>query len=140
MKIAAITVRQAALGVFSSTGEFALICGIRQYLTFCIYMDTNSSMMYLVQQTEAFVKWRNGLRDLKAKVAIARRMERISAGLFGDVKSVGDGVSELRIDTGPGYRLYFTTRDRVVIILLVGGDKKTQAADIKLAHKLAGEV
>jgi len=64
-------------------------------------------MAYLIQQTEGFVKWRKGLCDLKAKAAILRRMDRISAGLIGDAKSVGDGVSELRVNVGPGYRMYF---------------------------------
>lgn len=97
-------------------------------------------MNYLIEQTTSFAAWHASLRDLRAKVAIARRIERTATGNLGDVKSVGDGVSELRIDVGPGYRVYFTVRDGVVIILLAGGDKSTQATDIKRAKRLAQEV
>ena len=97
-------------------------------------------MPYLIQQTEAFAAWHAGLRDLRAKVAIARRIERVGAGILGDVKSLGSDLSELRVDIGPGYRLYFTMRGGVLVILLAGGDKRTQAADIKRARKLAQEV
>jgi putative addiction module killer protein len=69
---------------------------------------------YLVRQTETFVKWHAGLRDLRVRVAIARRIERIAVGTLGDVKSVGGGISELRVDVGPGYRLYFTMRSGVM--------------------------
>lgn len=92
-------------------------------------------MPYQVVQTETFAAWHTGLRDMRAKVAIARRIERIQAGTLGDVKSLGGVVSELRVDIGPGYRLYFTMRKRVVVILLCGGDKKTQRADIRHAQK-----
>ena len=77
---------------------------------------------------------------MRAKIAIARRIERASAGNLGDVKPVGEGVSEMRIDVGAGYRVYFITRVRTIIILLVGGDKSTQPADIKQAKTLAKEV
>lgn len=87
-----------------------------------------------------FVKWHSSIRDLRAKVAIARRIDRASVGNLGDVKSVGDGVSEMRVDVGAGYRLYFTLRNGVVIILLAGGDKSSQNADIRRAKKLAEEV
>ncbi len=97
-------------------------------------------MSYEVLQTETFVAWHRGLRNLRAKVAIARRMERIEASTLGDVKSLGGALSELRVDIGPGYRLYFTTRRRVVVVLLCGGGKRTQDADIKLARKMAQEV
>lgn len=95
---------------------------------------------YRVQQTETFAVWHMGLRDMRAKVAVARRIERIEAGTLGDVKSLGGAVSELRIDIGPRYRLYFTVRKRVVVILLCGGDKRTQRADIRHARKMAEEV
>jgi putative addiction module killer protein len=95
---------------------------------------------YFVQQTQVFLDWRDGLRDAKAKAVIARRIERASMGLLGDTKSVGGGVSELRIDYGPGYRLYFAIRRREVVILLAGGDKSTQRADIKMAQRLVREV
>lgn len=97
-------------------------------------------MNYLVQQTVVFSEWHTSIRDLRAKVAIARRIDRASAGNLGDIKSVGYGVSEMRVDVGAGYRIYFTMRNRVVIILLAGGDKSSQATDIKRAKKLAMEV
>lgn len=97
-------------------------------------------MSYTVEQTASFFQWHKNLRDLRAKIAIARRIERAENGLLGDVKSVGDGVSEMRIDVGAGYRVYFTLRGGELIILLAGGDKSTQQADIKRAIKLAKEV
>lgn len=97
-------------------------------------------MTYIIQQTKSFAQWHVALRDIRAKMAIARRIERASAGNLGDVKPVGEGVSEMRIDVGAGYRVYFITRDRTIIILLVGGDKSTQPADIKQAKTLAKEV
>lgn len=97
-------------------------------------------MTYIIQQTKSFAQWHSAVRDLRAKVAIARRIDRASTGNLGDVKPVGEGVSEMRIDVGAGYRVYFITRDRTIIILLVGGDKSTQPADIKQAKTLAKEV
>jgi putative addiction module killer protein len=97
-------------------------------------------MNFLVQQTQIFTQWHASIRDLRAKIAIARRIERASAGNLGDHKSVGEGISELRIDVGAGYRVYFTLRNGVVIILLAGGDKSSQDADIRRARKLAKEV
>lgn len=87
-----------------------------------------------------FSRWLSGLRDVRGKVAILRRLERLRTGNLGDVKSVGIGVSELRLDIGPGYRMYFTRRGDVVILLLCGGDKASQQRDIKLAQQLAGEI
>jgi len=81
-----------------------------------------------------------GLRDLRAKVAIARRIEQAENGNLGKIRSVGSGVSEMKIELGPGYRVYFTVRGREVIILLAGGDKSTQQTDIRRAHALAKEV
>ena len=97
-------------------------------------------MPYQILQTELFAAWHADLRDVRAKVAIARRIERIEAGMLGDVKALGGAVSELRVDIGPGYRLYFTMRKRIVVILLWGGDKRTQRADIRRARKMAEEV
>lgn len=97
-------------------------------------------MNYLIQQTTIFVTWHASIRDLRAKIAIARRIDRASAGNLGDVKPVGDGVSEMRLDVGAGYRVYFTMRNNVVIVLLAGGDKSSQTADIKRAKKMAKEV
>lgn len=97
-------------------------------------------MLYVVQQTEEFRAWHGSLRDLKARIAIARRLERAAAGNLGDAKAVGEGVSEMRIDVGAGYRAYFAMRGNTLIVLLCGGDKKTQRRDIKHAVKLAKEV
>lgn len=97
-------------------------------------------MNYIVQQTMIFVAWHASVRDLRAKIAIARRIDRASAGNLGDIKPVGDGVSEMRVNVGCGYRVYFTLRNSVVIVLLAGGDKSSQTADIRRAKKLAKEV
>jgi putative addiction module killer protein len=97
-------------------------------------------MNYLIQQTTIFVAWHASIRDLRAKVAIARRIDRASTGNLGDIKSVGDGVSEMRVDVGAGYRVYFTMRNGVVIVLPAGGDKSSQNTDIRRAKKLAREV
>lgn len=97
-------------------------------------------MDYIIKKTKVFDRWQHSLRDLRAKVAVMRRIERAAHGNLGDNKSVGDGVSELRIDVGPGYRVYYTLRREIVIILLVGGDKSNQSADIKKAKALAREI
>ena len=93
--------------------------------------------MLEIRKTEKYARWLNGLRDIKARARIQARVERLAAGNAGDVKPVGEGVSELRIDYGPGYRVYFTKRGRELVILLAGGDKNTQAGDIKTALRLA---
>jgi putative addiction module killer protein len=90
-----------------------------------------------VRRTEVFAKWLDGLRDLRGRARVQARIERLAMGHAGDVKPVGGGVSELRIDVGPGYRVYFTRRGETVVILLAGGDKSTQARDIKSAQALA---
>jgi putative addiction module killer protein len=82
-------------------------------------------------------KWLDGLRDLRARARVQVRIERLASGHVGDAKPVGEGVSELRIDCGPGYRVYFTKLGTAVIILLAGGDKRTQTTDIKTALRLA---
>jgi len=97
-------------------------------------------MNYLIQQTMIFATWHASVRDLRAKLAIARRIDRASVGNLGDIKPVGDGVSEMRVDVGAGYRVYFTMRNSVVIVLLAGVDKSSQTADIRRAKKLAKEV
>lgn len=97
-------------------------------------------MNYLIRQTEAFRAWHLAMKDLRGKVAIARRIERAEAGNLGDAEPVGGGVSEMRVHVGAGYRVYFTVRERVVVVLLVGGDKSTQKADIRKAIELAKEV
>ncbi|MBS0584250.1 MAG: type II toxin-antitoxin system RelE/ParE family toxin [Proteobacteria bacterium] len=93
--------------------------------------------MVRIDSTETYTNWLDRLRDLRARARIQARVERLAAGNPGDVKPVGEGVSELRIDYGPGYRVYYTERGNVLIVLLCGGDKRTQAADIKTAKKLA---
>jgi putative addiction module killer protein len=96
--------------------------------------------MLEVRQTFEFASWLDGLRDGLARKRIAQRLVRVSTGVLGDAKSVGGGVSELRVDHGPGYRLYFTRRGQVVIVLLCGGDKSTQARDIGKAQAMAAEL
>jgi len=93
--------------------------------------------MLEIRKTETYAQWIDNLRDLQARARIQVRIERLVAGNPGDVKAVGEGVSELRIDYGPGYRVYFTKRGREIVILLAGGYKTTQAADIKIALRLA---
>lgn len=90
-----------------------------------------------IRKTEIFVDWLDNLRDSRAKARIIARLDRMEMGNFGDVSPVGGGVSELRIHYGPGYRVYFVRRGPVVVILLCGGDKKTQHADIAKAKMLA---
>ena len=96
-------------------------------------------IMFTVERTEVFIDWLDSLDDRRAAARIAVRVQRMEEGKFGDVKPVGEGVSEMRIDYGPGYRAYFIKRERTVILLLCGGDKKTQARDIAKAKKLARE-
>jgi putative addiction module killer protein len=90
-----------------------------------------------IRKTEVFAHWLDGLRDLRGRAKVQVRIERLAAGNPGDVQPVGEGVSELRIDYGPGYRVYFKKIGPEVVILLAGGDKRTQAADIKTALRLA---
>lgn len=93
--------------------------------------------MVEIRKTENFAKWLDGLHDIRARARILVRIERLAAGNPGDVKAVGKGVSELRIDYGPGYRVYYKKHGRMVVILLAGGDKRTQTRDIKTALRLA---
>ncbi len=90
-----------------------------------------------IRQTEVYSKWFNSLRDRQARARINARIRRLSLGNPGDVKPVGEGVSELRIDYGPGCRVYFVQRRQTLVILLTGGDKHTQDQDIKTAPELA---
>lgn len=93
--------------------------------------------MIEIRQTETYANWFDSLRDRKARARIDIRIRRLSLGNPGDVKPIGSGVSELRIDYGPGYRVYFVQRGPMLIILLAGGDKRTQERDIKKALELA---
>jgi len=95
--------------------------------------------MYIIKETEIFSKWLLKLKDNRGKVSILRRIKRATQGNFGDHKSVGDSVSELRITTGGGYRVYYTKRGDKIIILLIGGDKSSQSKDIEKAKALAKE-
>ena len=93
-----------------------------------------------IRNTDTFVTWLDSLRDLRARARVQARIERLAGGNPGDMKPVGEGVSELRIDYGPGYRVYFLRQRRELVILLAGGDKSTQAADIRTAIRLAREL
>lgn len=99
-------------------------------------MGYNPSMIE-IRKTEAYAGWIDGLPDLRARARILARVERLAMENPGDVKPVGEGISELRIHYGPGYRVYYTQRGRELVILLAGGDKSTQARDIKTALRLA---
>ena len=94
--------------------------------------------MAMLHATEAFTRWLRGLKDRSAQAVIVERLQRVARGLEGDVRTVGCGVSELRINRGPGYRVYFTRRGRAVVVLLHGGDKSSQHRDIAQAIRLAG--
>src|ERR1700722_18640142 len=91
------------------------------------------------KQTETFRKWRMRLKDVRVRAMIASRLDRLAFGHAGDARAVGAGVSELRIDHGPGYRIYFQRRGDTIIILLCGGDKSTQAKDIETTKRLSKE-
>ena len=93
--------------------------------------------MIEIRKTEIFAKWIDGLHDIRARARILARIERLAAGNPGDVKPVGEGVSELRINYGPGYRVYYKKQGQKVVILLAGGDKSTQSRDIKTALRLS---
>ncbi len=93
--------------------------------------------MIEIRKTDVYAKWLDGLLDVRARARILARVERLASGNPGDVRPVSEGVSELRIDYGPGYRVYYKKYGREVVILLAGGDKHTQASDIKTALRLA---
>lgn len=93
--------------------------------------------MVEIRQTEVYARWFERLRDRQARVRVNSRIRRLSLGNLGDVRPVGEGVSELRIDHGPGYRVYFVQRDDALIVLLAGGDKSSQERDIRRALNLA---
>ncbi|MGA4634138.1 type II toxin-antitoxin system RelE/ParE family toxin [Pseudomonas solani] len=95
--------------------------------------------MITIRQTATFAAWERKLKDPRARAAIAARIFRLANGLAGDVAPVGQGVSEMRIHHGPGYRVYFQQRGNELVILLCGGDKSSQARDIEQARRLAAE-
>jgi len=90
-----------------------------------------------IRKTESFAKWIDNLADIRAKARILVRIERLASGNPGDVRATGEGISELRINYGPGYRVYYKTVGQTLIILLAGGDKRTQNKDINTAKQLA---
>ena len=96
--------------------------------------------MYEIRRSANFTKWLDRLRDAKARARVLARLTRVEGGNLGDTKPVGEGISELRIDYGPGFRVYFKQKGNTIIILLIGGDKSTQAQDIKQAIQLAREL
>ncbi len=93
--------------------------------------------MLEVRRTEIYARWLDGLRDVRARAHVLVRVERLAAGNPGDVRPVGEGVSELRIDYGPGYRVYFKRQGRTVVVLLAGGGKGSQRDDVETALRLA---
>jgi putative addiction module killer protein len=93
--------------------------------------------MFEIRKTETYARWLDGLRDIHARARVQVRVERPAAGNLGDVRPMGEGISEMRIDYGPGYRVYYTQCGREVVVLLVGDDKRTQVTDIKTALRLA---
>ena len=93
--------------------------------------------MIEIRKTEHFANWLDNLRDIQAKARVLVRIERLASGNAGDVKPIGEGVSEMRISYGPGYRIYFIQRGSELIVLLAGGDKSSQSRDIKTAIRLA---
>jgi putative addiction module killer protein len=90
-----------------------------------------------VRQTDLYARWFERLRDRQARARILVRVRRLSLGNAGDARPVGEGVSEMRIDYGPGYRIYFVRRGEELVVLLAGGDKDTQERDIRMARELA---
>lgn len=96
--------------------------------------------MFTIKTTDEFDAWLDGLRDKKAQRRIAARLRKLSFGLFGDVKPAGEGISEAREHFGPGYRIYFTQRGKALIVVLAGGNKSSQQADIELALTLARQL
>ena len=113
---------------------------LQKTLTVCLLYETSNATMVEVRQTEDFESWFAVLRDREARARITARIRRLSLGNPGDVKPVGSGVSEMRIDYGPGYRVYFVRRGDAVVVLLCGGDKKSQDRDIANAIEIAREL
>jgi putative addiction module killer protein len=95
--------------------------------------------MLTIEKTDIFLNWLRCLRDVRAIARIQIRIDRLALGNAGDVNSVGEGVSELRVDYGPGYRVYYAQRGKTLVVLLCGGDKRSQSSDIAMAKKLAKE-
>ncbi len=96
--------------------------------------------MYKIQQTNIFSEWFESLKDSRDQKRIMARLDRVELGNLGDVKSVGGGVMEMRFYFGPGYRIYYTMRENIIVLLLCGGDKSSQSADIKYAREIMREL
>lgn len=96
--------------------------------------------MIEIRETEVYKKWFGAIKDIKTKSVIDVRIRRVSLGNFGDVEPVGRGISELKIDYGPGFRVYFLNQRNIIVILLCGGEKSTQSKDIKKAQELAQKI
>ena len=92
--------------------------------------------MYTIYQTPEFTDWLDDLKDIRAQIRIVARLRQAEAGNLGDHKNLSGSLSEMRLDIGPGYRLYFTRRDRILVVMLMGGDKSTQERDIAKARRL----
>jgi putative addiction module killer protein len=108
-------------------------------------IDKNGSVAYTLQmptikRTDEFSSWLRDLRDIRARAKVLARIDRLSLGNPGDVAPVGDGISEMRIHYGPGYRVYYVQRGEEIVVLLCGGDKSSQVSDIRAAKKLANEL
>lgn len=125
-----------ASGVISSGAGLHKVPFVFDRLYPCGYNLT----VYTVRQTEEFVAWLDDLKDRRAQVRIAARLRQVEAGNLGDWQPIEGDVSELRVDFGPGYRLLFTRRGRVIIVMLTAGDKSSQKRDIRRALKLAAEL
>ena len=97
-------------------------------------------MKYIIQTTDVFDRWLKGLKDFRAKAKVLTRLERVADGNLGDHKAIGNGVSEMRITEGKGYRLYYTIQGNIVVFMLIGGDKSTQQADIVKAIAIKEEL
>ena len=104
------------------------------------YLPDGRLVAYQLRETEGFANWLLKLHDARAKARILARLESARLGNLGDVRSVGGGASEMRVDVGAGYQVYFTRRQRVVIVLLCGGDKSSQSTDIARAHRMAASI
>ena len=96
--------------------------------------------MYQIIETEEFSQWLSGLKDVKTRLRLIKRLRRVSLGNLGDVQSVGDGLCEMREFFGPGWRMYYVQRDQLLVVMLGGGEKSTQVKDIQRAKALAQEV
>lgn len=114
----------------------ALVPGSRPAAPGQTYPSGGNNTLFIVRQMQEFQDWLDRLRDLRAQIRIVARLRLAEAGNLGDWKHVGGEVSEMRVDIGPGYRLYFTRKGSIVIVMLAGGDKSTQARDIKRAQRM----